>query len=1092
MSRAHLWGTAWAVIAVAILMFAFPTPLGPTHAGPSSDPASIGTPAGGSAAMAQATASLNQGAGPSGGQDWSCTEASGTSTRSCAGPMTRPSGSSQTWTYGGPGPQVNVERFSSLMSYDAADGYVVLLDGFGPGAGPTSTWMYAGNHWTPLNLSIDPVGCRGSGMVYDSGDHYVLMLEGANCTAAGTTWTFVHGGWTQHSLATSPVCSAAVALADDPASGDVVLFGGGNYAGSSSCSGLWSRQTWSYHGGVWANMTPQLNQSPSAREFASMAYDSEGGYLVLFGGANGSGELNDTWEFRAGQWVSVHPVVSPPVRADAALVDDPIIGRVVLVGGFDYQTATSDNWAFQNGSWTLIASGYTAFNPFVGVTAAFDPAASGLLAEFIPVGTSPDVQIWEYSAGAWTNLTEPDFGGYAASLTYDTADGYVLLYDGATWTYTSGLWTRLPTVGGPGSAVPMTYDASDGYVLAYGGPSNTWEYVGGTWTYLTPSKSPPTIPISIPEIAYDPLEGYVLFYSGLNVTWAFRAGSWTNLTSAAGSPPGLPASPLIYDPAAGGVVLVDSWAVSGSTATPVNGTWEFSSGSWSKLNLTTPFIPPSAGIATTAYDSSTGGVLLFETGATWQFLGGAWTEVSYPSSSTPLKADSLVGDPSTGEVLSVGAGEWWIWGSAANSSFPVVTLFAASPNPVEVGQELNITVTASGGTPPLSYAYSGLPSGCSSINSSLLSCRPVVAGPYGIAVVVTDANGNASTGDANLLIVPGPTVSFDAVPSTIAVGHRTLLEATASDGIPPYTYAYSNLPDGCSTQDVPTLPCVPALAGNISVHVLVTDAGGLTASAAALLSVVPSGSTGAPAITAFGAVPSDITLGNGTTISVVASEGSIPLSYSYGGLPSGCPGGNVSTFTCTPAVAGAYLVTVGVTDPSGKSAQANLDLNVEPAGARGGPYVLSFQASPSTIPLGNSTIFLVVPLSESNGSGAVAFSFYGLPVGCASANATRLACAPRAVGSFTVTVVAVNTLGNRTSVSTVLTVSRAPTTNGRGTTAFPIGWVQYVVLATAAAAGVAVVWGLDRRGRERRRLEGNRWIEELTQGDRPEGGPPRS
>ena len=1085
------WRTVGTVILIAVLFLAVPPLARPFHPPQLSEHLPGPAPSPASNALQRAVASLGRGAGPSEGSPWSCTAASGTFSSYCG--ATAPAGSppTSTWTYGGPGPRIEPYH-SALMAYDPVDKYVVLAAGFGSGDSGGSgvqTWTYAAGVWSPLDLAVSPSGCPNSNMVYDSTDQYVLLVEGANCTGARTTWSFVHGAWSQLSESLPPTATSRghnwTALANDPAENDVLL------VGNDAVGARWITTTWTYRADAWSNITSQLNASPPGRVLSAISYDTAGGYVVLFGGLNGSGALNDTWEFRAGTWVPVPTPVAPPARYMPVLVDDPVDGGVLLLGGIgaDERTPTSDNWLFDGATWSPIATGETYSAYLDGLSATFDPAAGGVLASYDPEGGENDVLVWEYSSGSWANITEPDFGVATASLTYDAADGYVLLCDGATWSFDAGTWTELLASGGPGS-VPMTYDATDGYVLAYGGPSDTWEYVGGTWTLLTPAGAPPVIDISIPEIAYDPLEGEVLFYSALNITWGFHGGVWTNLSSTSGSPPGLPSSPLVYDPTAGGVVLVGSWKVNGSSTTFVNSTWLFSNGKWSNLVAPVPdLVIPSSGQMLTGYDTSSGTLLLFELGMTWQFEGGAWSAASVPSRDTPVSANSLVGDPETGQVLLVVNGTWWTWSAVANLSRPVVDSFALAPDPVEAGEPVTITVVAAGGTPPLSYSYLGLPGGCLTENSSVLSCTPDVAGSFPLEVVVTDANGNDSVGSANLIVVASVTVALVAVPASVAVGHRTLLEATAANGTPPYTYAYTGLPADCSSQDVPTLPCLPGLVGTDTVEVTVVDAAGGVASASAPLSVVPAGSDGGPEISAFDAAPSALVLGNDTTFSVEATEGSAVLAYSFAGLPPGCSEGNVSTFLCRPGAAGAYTVTVGVTDPSGRSAQANLDLNVGPSGSKGGPYILSFLASPSTIPLGNSTIFLVVPLAETNGSGAVTFLYRGLPVGCTSVNVTRLACAPRGAGTFTVTIVAQNGFGNRTAVSTRLTVLGVGPRPGPPS---PIayGWVGYAAVASALGATLGVAWVVNRQIRNRRRLEGNQLIEELIREDRPTGLPP--
>jgi hypothetical protein len=72
----------------------------------------------------------------------------------------------------------------------------------------------------------------------------------------------------------------------------VVLFGGTARHGPLG-------DTWTWDGSTWTKQAPAT--SPPAREFASMAYDPATGNLVLFGGDNaGPRSFNDTWTWGSG------------------------------------------------------------------------------------------------------------------------------------------------------------------------------------------------------------------------------------------------------------------------------------------------------------------------------------------------------------------------------------------------------------------------------------------------------------------------------------------------------------------------------------------------------------------------------------------------------------------------------------------------------------------------------------------------------------------------------------------------------------------------------------------------------------------------
>ena len=82
-----------------------------------------------------------------------------------------------------------------------------------------------------------------------------------------------------------------------------------------------------------------------------------------------------------------------------------------------------------------------------------------------------------------------------------------------------------------------------------------------------------------------------------------------------------------------------------------------------------------------------------------------------------------------------------------------VTRFAASPSPTWVNETTVFVSNVSGGDPPFSYGYLGLPAGCISANLSSFSCQPTTEGNYTVGLRVTDSRGMGAF--ANLTLVVG-------------------------------------------------------------------------------------------------------------------------------------------------------------------------------------------------------------------------------------------------------------------------------------------------------------------------------------------------
>ena len=263
--------------------------------------------------------------------------------------------------------------------------------------------------------------------------------------------------------------------------------------------------------------------------------------------------------------------------------------------------------------------------------------------------------------------------------------------------------------------------------------------------------------------------------------------------------------------------------------------------------------------------------------------------------------------------------------NAPAATAPRVTSFIANPNPVNVNQATVLSVTTSGGTGPLTYVYTGLPTGCLTQNISSLSCTPTVGGgPFHVQVTVTDTKKLSGLGSLNLTVNQpsgAPSISsFTVTPSTVSVGTPAVISVSVSGGTPPLSYAYTGLPSGCATVDKASFTCSPSVAGNYTVTVYVNDSASHSASSNALLKVTPaSGGAGSPTISSFVADPPSMALGGITQLIVTANGGGQTLSYTYTGLPAGCVSENVATLSCQPTSAGNYTIRVYVNDSKGSS-----------------------------------------------------------------------------------------------------------------------------------------------------------------------------
>jgi hypothetical protein len=109
------------------------------------------------------------------------------------------------------------------------------------------------------------------------------------------------------------------ALAFDPISQTVVLFGGAPYPGFY---GTATNTTWSWNGSSWTQLSPA--RSPSARVQAVMVTDDAAGAVELLGGTDVSGNLpSDTWTANTADPTFGHTVQSPAPNPITTVAPSP-------------------------------------------------------------------------------------------------------------------------------------------------------------------------------------------------------------------------------------------------------------------------------------------------------------------------------------------------------------------------------------------------------------------------------------------------------------------------------------------------------------------------------------------------------------------------------------------------------------------------------------------------------------------------------------------------------------------------------------------------------------------------------------------------
>ncbi len=382
------------------------------------------------------------------------------------------------------------------------------------------------------------------------------------------------------------------------------------------------------------------------------------------------------------------------------------------------------------------------------------------------------------------------------------------------------------------------------------------------------------------------------------------------------------------------------------------------------------------------------------------------------------------------------------------NSTPTIERFFAAPGAIDLGQNAVLNANVIEGTPPYSFAWSNLPIGCPTNDSSTISCAPVAPGSYIIEAQATDAFNNTITGNLSLVVNRDPQfASGGASPLYVDAGAKLSLYSNASYGTLPYAFAFTGLPTGCTAANTKLATCTPTTAGNFTIVERITDAAGLTVVSGPIhVNVVPD-----PNVLAFSSTPYATDVGHGVTITVTAANGSGLYTYAYTGLPAGCNSANTASLSCTPSVVGQPTVAVTVTDSQGKSASANLTLTIAKVPA------VTLSVNPNSVAPGTSVLFVA---QTSNGVGLYTFRFTGLPVGCVSSNHSEIRCSPTATGVYNVQVIAIDQAGVSAQGSTQLTVKTSTSSTFLG---LPLLTGVGIVLVVILVVIIAVVMLLLRR-----------------------------
>lgn len=253
------------------------------------------------------------------------------------------------------------------MSEEPGARGVLLLDS-SPSALGRLTWTLDGEDWKPARSKVSPA-LREGGALSLSADGVLLFsgLHSTPTTKLADSWIW-NGEWRSIATTAAPPPRAFAAVAYDPRTKDVVLFGGLG-------RGFYS-DTWIWNGKTWHEASGRMH--PSSRYGAQMAWDPSSGDLVLYGGLGPRFKISTaTWLWTGQGWRRDAQRLSPGERYNEAMASDPSLDGVVLFGG-RWATPKGDLWLWKRGHWhRLVAPG--APSARTGASMSYDASLNGVV-----------------------------------------------------------------------------------------------------------------------------------------------------------------------------------------------------------------------------------------------------------------------------------------------------------------------------------------------------------------------------------------------------------------------------------------------------------------------------------------------------------------------------------------------------------------------------------------------------------------------------------------------------------------------------------------------------------------------------------------
>ena len=293
--------------------------------------------------------------------------------------------------------------------------------------------------------------------------------------------------------------------------------------------------------------------TPAGRRDAAVAYDPQSRRLLMFGGGTASTPLSDTWAWDGKGWIELHPATVPS-GGNPFMAYNVQTRRLEL---FLSSETGIGLWSWSNGDWTeragfsppncsktatgTVCSPAVPANPAGISSLTYDPALNRILV------LAPGAETWTFDGNGlkWQQVTTTHrVSSYLCCLTYATASKQVLyLGNGGksgeinqTWVFDGSDWTLSSAQTPTGQQTEIVDDPAAAAVLMVRGSmddpaaTDTWLWKATTWERLNAPSPPASVGFTL---GYDPAHKQVLLFggldrygSGVSDTWLWDGHTW--------------------------------------------------------------------------------------------------------------------------------------------------------------------------------------------------------------------------------------------------------------------------------------------------------------------------------------------------------------------------------------------------------------------------------------------------------------------------------------------------------------------------------------------------------------------------------------